>query len=452
MSRSVARAAIRRPLPFARLAAPAATVALLAAAPAQTLDEGYHSTVTALPAAAHSVAVVDAGTVWFDGTDLVLQPEGQPARTLLQFPTPRFGAFTLPLPDGALLFAESSLDEVWLVSLDAAIAPRLLTTVAFPYDAAPLGTGRVVVSARTGGFPSVVNDLVAVDLVTGAQVPLGAVPGASGPVVVDAQGNLLCATAPLAFPPPAGTVEVLRWSPLQWTAALGGGAPLDRANAQLLRGGLDTAGDLALDRDGDLLVVDWLANQVLELDDLAPGVGGPPRVLVDHAGTGLSPTMLALRPGVDPLAPFEPFALPGGETLLVLETDFATTTRLRAVRSQAAGLDHTPAATVPAGPFALALDDAPRSGVALLALSHLATGFGVPLQLPGFEQVVRWDTGMLQPLLTFLVPLDAQGHVAIGLTNPGFPGGFDLMVQAVFVGAGAPVLGATAVRRVPLGP
>jgi hypothetical protein len=429
--------------------------AWIAPLPAQVVAEGYETSVRTLPSNAGSLAIVHdgplQGVVWFDGQDLVFEEQGQLPRTVLHFAAPRFGSFTLPIGGGEVLFAESSNNELWRVPLALGGTPQQLGTLAFAYDAVVLGTGRALVSAKTGGFPASANDLIVVHLATGAQTPIGFAPGASGPVIVDGDGSLLYATASLGFPAPPGSVQILRWSALQWAQALAGGPQITHANASILASGIDSAGDLALDGDGDLLFVDS-DDGIFELDDVATAAG-PAHRLVDLRGSGFFASSCAFA-AASPQSPFEPFALHGSGTLFVHETDFSSPSRLREVRPRTADLTAAPLGPsgVPVGPFTVTLDHAAGNGLGLFAIGLVSTGITVPLALPGFEQVARWDVGLVFPILTELVPTDPLGQAILSLDNPGLPGGLLVHVQAAFAAAAPNRLGATAVHTVQLAP
>ena len=421
------------------------TAALLAQVPAA----GYQSQLQSVPGSANSLAVVDENVVWFDGVTLFVDSPSQPSRALLTLPGFRFGSFTLPIGNGNLLFAESSNGQLWRVPLDPLGTPSLLTTVQFAYDAVAIGTRMAVVSAKPGGFASAQNDLIAVDLVTGAQSTIGVIPGASGPLALNAAGELLYATASLNFPPPPASVEILSWTAGQWSLALNGGLVLTRANAHLVLSGIDSAGDLAVDGDDDLIAADWANSRLLEINDhrTTPTVS----TLIDYGTAAVSPATLAFRQGTVPGTEFEPFGRTGAGELLVVETNFFSITQVRCLTTAPSTLDLVGTSQpVAAGPFTLLLQNGPPAGLSLFAIGTVGTGVMLPLHLPGFEQTLPWEAGLLYPLLTSLVPLDAAGSGPLGLTNPGFPGGLWIHTQTMFVTADGSQLGTSNVSSVQL--
>ncbi|MEQ1631904.1 MAG: hypothetical protein ABL997_05995, partial [Planctomycetota bacterium] len=323
---------------------------------AQVVAPGYQSLLQSMNSGANSLAVVDDEVVWFDGLTLFVDTPGQPSRALLTFPSFRFGSFTVSVGNGNVLFAENSYGELWRVPLDPSGTPTLLTTVQFAYDAVAIGSRMAVVSAKTGGFTAAHNDLIAIDLMTGASSTIGMVPGASGPLALNHRGELLYATAPLNFPPPPASVELIRWNASQWSLALNGGLVLTRANASLVIGGLDSLGDLALDGDDDVIGSDWANARLLEIND--HGTTPSLSTLIDYGTSAVSASTLAFA-ATGPANPdfeFEPFARSGSGELLVVETDFFSTTQVRRIATAPAALDVNSAANpVPPGPFTLLL-------------------------------------------------------------------------------------------------
>lgn len=426
-----------------------ALAALATALPAQ-LASGWQSTTTPVPTGAGNVLQLPGGErAWFTGTDLMLV-HGSTSRSLLHFTSVIFGSFVIEAGNGMLLFGENSGGDVWLVPLQGPALPRVLANLPFNYDAVSWGPGRALVSAKLGGFSTPDNDVVALDLVTGAVTPLIRVPGASGPITLDGQGNVCYATSTLTFPAPPQSVQVLRWSALQVQAALGASV-LGQPQAQVLYAGLDAAGDLACDGDGELYFVDWWNVQIGVLAN-----AGTPRqrrsVLFDYgtAAGGVSVQFLAGPQG--PAQPwFEPFQPPGGGTLLVHESDFAPTgiNQLRAITSRRPVVSHR-GDPIPRGNFDLVGNDAPAGGLALFAISAAVAPGETSLTLPGFEQPLFWNLGMLASASTWLRPVGNDGRTSLTLSNPGFTGGLQAFVQVACLDL-ASVIGSSAVHGFRLG-
>lgn len=414
----------------------------LAKLPAQALQEGYGSTLRSLPSGTSCVLPLEARrVVYFTGTKLVLD-DGTTQRDLLTLGAPAFGSFTIPAGPGQVLFGENSQGRLWLVPLNG--TPRQLATLAFNYDAALWTPNLALVSAKTGGFSSPNTEVWAVDLATGATDLLVELAGASGPVVVDPSGDLFYATATTTFPPPPGSAALLRFTQSKLVSALGP-TKLDASAATRLAVSFDAAGDLALDRDRDLFVLDWWNGKVWEIDD----VDGPaPLVssLLDASTATLAPTALHFAPGrAGALARFEPFQPESGDALLVHESSFVSgASQVRAVTPARPELAASVGNPVPPGPLALEIRGGPASGVALLA-------FGIPgapgeraITLAGLEAPIFWASAFTpgNELATIALNLDANGSARVPFVNPGGPR-FSLLAQAAVANLPSLVFGST---------
>jgi len=417
---------VRRPLHLL-----AATTIALSNLAAQQAPAGYTVARTALPPGATAVQQTAAGLVYCTGSSLELRPPGQPATTLLALPGFVFGSFTLPVGSTHVLFGESSNNQLWLVPLAGPAPANPLATLPFNYDAVLLTPQRALVSAKITGFATNDNDLVAVDLVTGAFQTVAKLPGASGPLALASNGDVLYATSSLAFPTPPGTAELLRFPRAAIDQAIATQATLGPTSATVVVSGFDAAGDLAVDDDGDVFYADWLQDNVREIDDVdgpTPTLGG---VLLDHTGVPTSASGLQFAAGQG-LGVFEPFQ-PTGGTLLVLETDFFSTTALAAVTTARAQLASTVASPIPAGPFALVASQGPANGIGLLAFGAGPTGSVLSIPLGGFEAPLLWDSGLVAGAALVPVVFDASGTMSLPLVNPGMPALAPSVVQVFFL-------------------
>ena len=420
--------------PVPRLAIAAAGLASLL--PTQVPAEGLQATVHALPGSVAAALVHPLGIVTFDGQDLVLVSPAQPPQVVLHLPAPAFASFLADAGGDRVLFADST-DAVWLVPLHGPAPTAPLATVPFAYDAARHPTGRVVVSAKRGGFASADNDLVWLDLATGATATLAVLPGASGPVEVDAhRGDVYYATAANAFPPPPGSCRVLR---LPFATIAQATAPLGLQHAQVVHAGLGAASDLALDGDGDLHFTDWVNERIGAIDDATGAAPAAGPVTVDYAAAPLGAVTLQYAPA----APFvfEPFQHHGG-TLHVFESDFFATSRLRAVRTAPATLAASAPPPLPAGTVTLTATGGPAHGFGVLAFAALPPGPLTSLPLAGFAQPVLWNAVLLPPPVAVALPFDAGGTASFSFVNPGFAPVLAGTAQVFFVSAAA-VVGST---------
>ncbi len=385
---------------------------------AQQLAEGYTSRREPLPAGTNSPVVLPGGDhVYFDGNDLWRQTPGQSAQSLLHLPTFVFGSFTIEAGPAQLLFGEGSTNNLWLVPLQGARPTQPLANIAFNYDAALLGPQRAIVSAKRSGFATPDNDLVVLDLASGATQTLASLPGASGPIAVAANGDVYYATASLSFPVPPGQTAVLRFRRTVVDAAIQQAVVLGLADAEVVFTGIDAAADICLDDDGDLLFTDWLQNTLGELNDVdgpAPWLSAP--LALYGAAPGAAGVQFRAGGGA---AVFEPFQ-PAGSQLVVFETDFFSTSALRFLTPTRADLSPMPTTPLPTGNVTLQVVGGPANGLGLLAIALDATP-GSGAFAVGFEQPLHWSLALLGTPILWPAPFDAQGTFSVTIWNPGFP-------------------------------
>jgi len=416
---------------------------------AQQLTEGHTAVVHALPSGAGNHLETAFGTVYFDGSDLMLDT-GTSGQSLLTFPSFTFGSFTAPIGANQVLFGESSNGGVWSVPLNGGTA-QLVANVPFNYDAVLLDDDRALVSAKTGGFSAPDNDVMFVDLLTGQTQLLAQFPGASGPLAVDAAGDVYYATSPAVFPAPPGTVEVLRLSRAVVDAAILSGQVLGAADATVVVQGIDAAGDLAFDDDGDLFFVDWYQGRIGEIHDAdgpQPSLGAP---LLDFAGSGLYGSALQFVPaGSTSGAVLEPFQ-PAGGALLVQETDYAAISQVREVTAAQPSLTASSPNPVPAGALTLTVSGGPASGLGVLLFEAAQAAGAGALVVPGFEQPLLLDTALSGAPVVVPLGFDATGAAALTVVSPGFAQTIDATAQVAFVST-ADVLGASTPLALQLGP
>lgn len=409
---------------------------------AQTLEEGYRAASRSLPSNTSSTLVLAASrVVYFTGTRLVLD-DGVAPRDLLVLPTGVFGSFTIEVGPSTLLFGESSTGALWLVPL--AGTPRQLGTLAFNYDAVAWTPGMALVSAKSGGFSSPNCEVWAVDLSTGALDLVVELPGASGPIVLESTGDLLYATASVNYPPPSGGSNVLRFTRAKLLAALGP-TKLTLADASVAFAGLDTAGDLALDSDGDLFVTDWWNSRILEIDDIDRPT---PRStwLCEQGTSAFSASSLQFLPGRSgTLAMLEPFQPESGAALVVHEVAYSSGgSRLRTITPARPALGIASANPIPPGPATLELRGGPANSIALVVFGSAGNPGERTIQLSGAEQPIFWSTALTPglELAAFPLTLDALGQARMNLLNPGGTG-WKLVAQAAIANVPAAVFGST---------
>ncbi|MFK7741732.1 MAG: hypothetical protein AB8H80_15545 [Planctomycetota bacterium] len=417
---------------------------------AQQLSPGYRSTTRWLPSTLSSagntaVRLLRSGAIaWFDG--FALRTSSDPtAPPLLSFSPLRFGSFTLELGSGELLFGESSNGTIWRVPVDGT-PPVQLATLNFNYDAEIYRPGLVLVSARTGGFSSPDNELHALDTQTGQTSLLAVFPGASGPLTVDPArgGDVLYANAPNAYPAPSGSVAVFRLTRATVDNALQTQTVLGPGDAQLVLGGLDAVGDMAVDQDGDLHFVDWQQGRIGQIESAtvagAQAQLGPP--LLDYGaipgsvqpGATLQFVAAAAQPDTTRSA-FEPFQ-PATGTLVVHETDYGATERLRSVFSSRMRLAG-PSQPVPTGAFDMIISRGPSNGAAIVLVAQAGSA-PLPREgvwaLPQFAQPLLLSPLLLTPELAIPVVLDASGSGVQTLQHAGVAQPLRIVAQVVALG------------------
>lgn len=373
-----------------------------------------------------------------NGTDIRrVDTSGSTLATYMTFSPSVFASFILIAPGETVAYVgESSNNDIWRVPLDGSGSPSVLTNLFFNYDACFDLNGDLIVSAATCGFDCG-NEILRVDTATGGTTLLAQVSGASGPVEMDAQGNIYYGTQ-IGFNPPPGSLEVV----LIPNAALQGPLPLDDNDAVLFSSGWDGLSDFVLDKATQRLFVSE--------NTFSSGSNTIYQVLSNKASSRLlysGPTgswcsYLDLR-AIQAPAQFLPYQPPAGGELLVCRTDFfANTTYRTAVRpARPQGSLSGHGASGP-GAFTWSIDGGAPNGWILGALGPSATYnpvesavliSGVPPLFTGLNLA----TAQFPPVF---LPLDAQGDLAFPSNNPGaFTG--NIALQGVLYGPGFNLLG-----------
>ena len=345
-----------------------------------------------------------------------------------------------------ILFGESSNQGIWKVPFAGSGQPVMLANITFNYDAVPFGDNHAIVSAKTGGFAANDNDLIAVDLTTGQTDLVAVIPGASGPLAADAAGNVYYATSSNSFPPPAGSVEILRFDRSTVETALGS-AVLAVGNARVLYQGLDAASSMAIDDDGDIFITDYTNNHLVELSDINSGL--PSRAsLVDYAGVTAGPSsVMFVRTGIGhEAAEFEPFQASMAGALVIHESAWAGVSQLRYVTPRRP-VTMVSADPVPSGAFAIQTSGGPTRATGALVIG-VGAGIEQALQVGGFEQPLLF--GLSGSMVFVNAPFDALGVSLVPLVNPGMGGPLQLSAQSVFMVPSTGLIGSGPVRAITL--
>ena len=411
---------------------------------------GYTGASNPLPDSSSLVIKLeDDSIVVFRGGQLV-RVAGTRQDVLLTLDTtsgPVFPSFLVQAGPSAVVFGESTNGNVWWVPVRGRSQPYVLATIPFNFDALLWDNVTLLVSAKTGGFATPDNELVALNLATGATSVIGQMPGASGPLTRDGSGNLVYATAPLTFPPPPGAVNVASWPAAAVGAAVFGtpGSQLGPNNAVFVYSGLDSAGDIAMDTDGDFYFVDYGLNEVRVIPEIGTRVSAP-ETFVSLQPNG--PEGFAYFSGLQfdggesrtngPA--FDPFAPRSGGSLLVFATDFVAASDVTMVVPRRARSN----ATLSGGTLRIAVDQGPANGFALVGLAPgTAPAEELPVRQPFSDSVLMLDPALAQGALWQLAPLAADGTGSVQVALPALLPLPDCISQTVVVRTSDLAMGTT---------
>jgi hypothetical protein len=385
---------------------------------ADVASPGYQVTEAPNFAFAAVTCEVEGGdVVTFDGSSVDRwTAAGAFVANLATYPAFVFPAFVRATPDGlAVVVGDSGSGgpggALARVALDGS-GRTPIASIVFPYDAAFLQDGRLVVSAATQGF-GMGNDLELVQLAPPLVTPLGHVAGPSGPVVVARNGDLYYGALDPNVTPPPGSCEIVRWpAPL-----VASGGPLDDNNSIVVASGFDNASSLAFDP---------LKNKLYLVENDYPSAAHNIwRVKTTKANSALilSSTQfvggLRFRAGASD-ATFDAFQPADGLNLVYESTDFFSFSNLDTLAPLRPVMTLSGAGTTGIGAVTLTVTGGVPNGSALLSYcSQVAiapTEFSYPL--PKFlhhspfdlNSTVRFD---------FLIPADANGTSSISFWNPG---------------------------------
>jgi hypothetical protein len=255
-------------------------------------------------------------------------PDGNLLATLGTLPGSVFPSFLEVHPSGAFAIAgESSNGDLFKVDIVNG-GFVTLANLNFNFDLAwDTDPGFAYVSAALGGFGAG-NDILRLNLSTGATTALVHLAGPSGPIAVDDEGNLHYVTqfdGP-GWPPPLEAEELIRWDDADLDSA-GPGNLLDEADAVLEVAGLDGGSSMVYDpRSGFLFLAhvnfQGLAQEVLQID---PSTGVLDTVATSF--TWIQNLELQNGNGEATLSAYQPL----GSRILVQNTDFGGSLRDRVI-------------------------------------------------------------------------------------------------------------------------
>ncbi len=366
-------------------------------------------------------ATFDGGDVLtFDGEVMErVTVDGTRVQTYGTLASPVFASFAVIAPDESFaVVGESSTGVLYRIDLaSGSVSP--LTSLTSNYDAVIDASGSIYVSAGT--MPGM-NDLFRVDSTTGDVDHVAQVPGFSGPVDLDATGNLFLGIA--QFPN-----RIVRYSPAQ----LAGGSLLSEADGVLVTTGWNGISYLLIDQETDNLFV--VESDFVNFTD-------PPVVYRALSGKAFSEAVfvapdslfsfgkLELETDASHPAIFRAFQPELGGRLTVPVTDFGAfaservSIQPRRPTAQVSGPGTGPGNS---GPIEYTVEGAFPGGAILL-------GFGLASTLDPVESAyiihpdvppIFWGLNAGQHKFVQLrLAVDAGGKATFTVFNPGFYGAF----------------------------
>lgn len=398
------------------------------ALPALALDtpaDGYELSALAYPASGSVATLSNGDFVLFDGSTIDrYDASGAFQQNLVTLGGFVFSSFLILDPSETFVVAgESSNQEIFKVDLATGVKTPL-TTLTFNYDAQFESANTIVVSASAGGFGAP-NEIHRVNTDTGASTLLATVAGPSGPVCVDAAGNVFYGTVDSSFPPPVGSTDVLRWS----AAALTGTPVLDESDAVVSGSGFNGAGDLVCDPStGDVFLAE---------NDFATGSNvifrvGATRATSEQLVDGSTFFTIGNLEfvGATGGAIFGPYQPDFGGTLRYTTTDFGGTNDRNRVRPDRPEVTLAGPGAIGSGPFSVNLSGAPAGGVAVFVFG--AQSLYSPVELPYFfgGQPVLSGFDVATSIVGPIVGTSGSGTASLSYFNNGTLGG-SAVIQAI---------------------
>lgn len=354
-----------------------------------------------------------------------------------------FGSFVKVAPGGSfLLFGESSTNGVWKVPLNGG-AVSLVATIPFNFDAV-FESDRVAFLSAAPVFGQ--NQILRLDIDTGATDVIADFTGASGVIGRDSTGAIYYGEASSQWPSPQFQQDILKFDAAVVASAIGPSS-LTETDATPIITGLTSINDLVIDSQGDLLVV-------------YTTIGFPePTFLGEfHADGQLKGTVtqtlpadyagpLAYRgpsPGAAPT--FGPYQAIGGGELAVVTTDFFNYTDLDVITPKRAVLATDPGNPIPQGNFTFELTDGPINGFAFFFLASAPIAPESTLYQGG----VAYSFGVAPGAIAAVVPanLDMFGGFSQIVLNHGSGG--TAYVQAVLLDNGGHGVGTSSTLQLVL--
>ena len=392
----------------------AAFAGLAPASWADTPTPGWQLTTQPKPVFGAATTTLPGGDiVTWDGLSVDRwTAAGQFVQNLATFQNFGFPSFLEVRPDGTeVVLGESSNNQIHRVPLDGS-GELFVTTIVFNFDAVFEDDDDLILSAATGGF-NTGNDLLRLNVDTAAETLIAHVPGPSGPIALDAVGNLYYATQDDTFPASPGSTDVL-----QFTAAqLASGMVFDEMDATVVASGFDGGSSIAVDPVAQGI---YLAESSLALD----------RYRVLQVGTSPATSTVVVDgdewiTGLDfgnagGSASFEAFQPADGSFLTYNTSDFSLVDDRVTVRPKRPTMSITGPGLSGVGSITLAVDGALPNGAAFLLFSSQGalSPTEVTSTFPGFLLHSQLVAGKIRRV-PFFLPVDGSGRAEFTLQNPG---------------------------------
>jgi hypothetical protein len=355
------------------------------------------------------------------------------------------GCFAIAPDETYAIVGETSTHDIFKVPLDGS-GMTFLTNMVYNYSAAFAPSGELFVSAAVCGF-GCGNDIIEVDLQSGAQRKVAAVQGPSGPIAFDTLGNMYYATVDEGFPPPLASTEILIFLAADIsTADCGTGTCLTETSALTFATGYDGASDLVFDSGTGFayLAENNFSNGANRIWRVTGGAASPNDILVDGVTFNWI-SNLEFRAS-STAATFEGYQPAAVATIHYSSTDFFSAWTRYQVQPLRAGLSLSGAGATGPGVGSFDVTGGVPGGAALF--------FFGPTALKGPSETAYSLAGIGSPLFSDLniasvsvlpgmIASDGVGAASYGFTNPGGIAGL-FSVQALLIDSNmATVIGAT---------
>jgi hypothetical protein len=406
---------------------------------AQSVAPGFSTAALFNPSGA-ARALSNGDLIVWDGQRVERRsPSGALLATLVDFSPLWFftGALAIAPDESVALVGESSNGDLFRVDLTSGGATPI-ANLNFNFDAVFESPSSALVSATSGLIGSG-SEVSRVQIQSGAVTPLVAVPGASGPLAIDGQGNLLLGTSSSSFPAPLGSSDVYLFLSSQLT----GMPPLTVAQGLKLGSGFDGASALAYDPAlGQIFLAENNFGSGANRIRLVAGTASQsPTLFEGPTGGWLGIQGFVPSTGGAQFGAFQPAF--GGRLILTSTDFFSYDERLALEPARPLLAASGPGASGP-GPFSLDFCGGPAFGLCLLAYGP-SSGVGPELPFVGLGQplLIGLDLGSAQ-LFPTAFGLDSVGAFGQAFQNGGALSGA-LSVQALCFGSGGTALGSSQV-------